>query len=452
MINVAWSLQRADHGEQVYWALVTLAAMLGQIGLPGGGFGVGYGAVNAIGGSYAAVSGPTFPQGRNPVGAFIPVARVADMLLSPGGPFSYDGGSYTYPDIRLVYWAGGNPFHHHQDLNRLVEAWRRPETVVVNEQFWNPVAKMADIVLPATTSLERNDIGFTAREGHFVAMKQVSPAVGEARNDHDIFAELARHMNVGDAFTEGRDEMGWLRHLYDVNRARPGLADILPDFDAFWERGLVELPKAARPVILLGDYRANPKETPLATPSGRIELFSERVAGFGYADCPGHAVWIEPREWLGADSAATYPLHLLTNQPDRRLHSQLDHASFSVAGKRHGREPIQISRDDAAARGIADGDLVEVFNDRGRCLAAAVVTDGIGVSTVNLCTGAWFDPQSWDHERPLEKHGNPNVLTCDVGTSSLAQGCSAQTCLVDVRKFEGDPPPVTAFELPNLVK
>jgi len=176
MINASWSLQRANHGEQPFWAMVALASMLGQVGLPGGGFGFGYGAVNAEGAWASAFSGPVLPQGENAVEAFIPVARLSDMLLSPGAEFSYDGTMHRYPDIRLVYWCGGNPFHHHQDLNRLLRAWRRPETIVVHEQFWTASAKHADVVLPATTSLERDDIGSASRDRFVIAMRKAANA------------------------------------------------------------------------------------------------------------------------------------------------------------------------------------------------------------------------------------------------------------------------------------
>ena len=73
------------------------------------------------------------PQGTNSIKDFIPVARVSDMLLNPGKNFNYDGREYTYPDIDMIYWAGGNPFHHHQDLARLRKAWEKPSTVIVNE-------------------------------------------------------------------------------------------------------------------------------------------------------------------------------------------------------------------------------------------------------------------------------------------------------------------------------
>ena len=129
--------------------------MLGQIGLPGGGFGQGYGSLPYIGRTPQRRGPPAVPQGQNPVEAFIPVARIADMLLHPGEPFEYQGQTLTYPDIKLVYWCGGNPFHHHQDLVRLQKAFGRPDTIIVNEPFWTPMARHADIVLPATLTRRR---------------------------------------------------------------------------------------------------------------------------------------------------------------------------------------------------------------------------------------------------------------------------------------------------------
>ena len=124
MINIAWSVQRARQGEQAFWATVALTALLGQIGTPGGGLGFGYASTNLAGADRRVFSGPRLPQGRNPVEGKIPVARFSDMLLHPGEPYEFDGQTHLYPDIRFVYWAGGNVFHHHQDLNKLVRAWR----------------------------------------------------------------------------------------------------------------------------------------------------------------------------------------------------------------------------------------------------------------------------------------------------------------------------------------
>lgn len=183
MLNIAWSLQRAEFGEQPFWMLVTLAAMLGQIGLPGGGFGCGYGPANTMGTPHPKLPGPTLSQGHNPVSSNIPVARLADMLLNPGVSFRHNGTERAYPDIRLIYWAGGNPYHHHQDLNRLEKAWQKPDTIVFNEPFWTASAKRADVVFPITTAMERNDIGYSSQEGFLVAMKQVVTSFAQARND-----------------------------------------------------------------------------------------------------------------------------------------------------------------------------------------------------------------------------------------------------------------------------
>lgn len=446
MLNVAWALQRAAHGEQPFWALVTLAAMLGQVGLPGGGYGLGYGAMNVMGSAHVRAPGPVFPQGRNPVADFIPCARLADMLLQPGDPFRYNGRLHHYPDIRLVHWAGGNPFHHHQDLNRLRRAWAVPETIVVQEQYWNAAARHADIVLPATTSLERNDIGFATREGYYVAMKQAVPPQGEARDDHAILAGLALRLGAGEAFDEGRGEMEWLRHIYEENRVRvAGQGIDLPGFDTFWEQGLIDLAPHDAPHVMHGDFRADCAAHPLPTPSGKIEIYSERIAGFALDDCPGHAVWREPFEWLGGEQAERFALHLISDQPPRRLHGQLDPAPWSRAGKVNGREGVHIHPADAAARGVADGDVVELFNDRGRCLAGAVLNDAIMPGVVRLSTGAWYDPDG-----PLDRHGNPNVLTLDRGSSSLSQGCSAHSCLVEMRRWAGAVPPVRAFDPPVI--
>ena len=449
MLNAAWSLQRAAHGEQPFWMLVVLAAMLGQIGLPGGGIGF-YGTTNALGSAHPLLPGPTFRQGHNPVRDFIPVARIADMLLSPGKSFRYNGGEYSYPDIRLTYWAGGNPFHHHQDLRKLQAAWQRPDTVVVHEQFWNANAKMADIVLPATLSVERNDIGHAKREGVLIAMKQALPPLAEARDDFEILRGLAERLGRKKAFDEGRDEMEWLEFLYEEYRASPA-APSVPPFADFWKQGLLDFRSDARPVVLLSEFRADPDRNPLRTPSGRIEIFSETIAGFGLKDCPGHPVWLAPFEWLGSDLARRWPLHLLSDQPKSRLHSQLDHGATSRSDKLNGRTPVYLNTVDASRRGIRNGDLVEILNERGRTLASAKVTDDIMRGVVRLETGAWYDPSA-DALGPLEKHGNPNVLTLDRGASGLSQGCAAQSCLVEVRRYREPPPPVTAFELPRFVR
>lgn len=462
LITVTWSLQRIEHGEQPVWAALTLAAMLGQIGLPGGGFGHGYGSMGDVGDPGPTGRIPYLPQGRNPVTTFIPVARIADMLLHPGTQYDYDGDRYTYPDIRLVQWAGGNPFHHHQDLFRLRRAFARPDTIIVHEPYWTSTARHADVVLPVTTTLEREDIGGGRRDTHLHAMHRAVAPVGGARDDYDILAGLADRLGVVGAFTEGRDARGWIEHLYTAWRTdlvRRG-TDV-PAFAEFWAAGEYRLPGGPGHHTLFERFRAGPDTHPLATPSGRIELFSATVASFGYPDCPGHPVWLEPTEWTGAPRAAAYPLHLIANQPGTRLHSQLDGGAVSQAAKIAGREAVRLHPADAAARGIAAGDVVRVFNDRGGCLAGAVLTDELRPGVVQLPTGAWFDPLDDD---PADEHGegsppgaglcvhgNPNVLTADVPTSRLSQGCVGQHALVEVERWTGEPPRLTVDAPPRLV-
>jgi len=145
---------------------------------------------------------------------------------------------------------------------------------------------------------------------------------------------------------------------------------------------------------------------------------------------------------------ARFPLQLVANQPATRLHSQLDFGATSLASKINGREPVRIHPRDAAPRGISDGDIVRLYNDRGACLAGAVLSEALLPGVVQLSTGAWYDPEDPTAEQPLCVHGNPNVLTRDIGTSRLAQGCSGQLALVEIERYDGALPPIRAFDPP----
>lgn len=445
MISLAWGLQRADHGEMAIWAALGLAAVLGGIGRPGCGFGFGYGATTPIGRAVRLIPWPSLPQGQNPVRSFIPVARIADMLLNPGGRFAYDLREWRYPDIRLVWWAGGNPFHHHQDLRRLEQAWRRPETVIVNDPFWTATARRADIVLAATTPLEREDLMINRRDPGLIYMSRVMAPLAEARDDYDIFRDLARRLDFEPAFSEGRDAAGWLAHLWQECR-RVGAAHglDLPDLDAFRARGRIDLPLPEAPVNAFADFRAAPEARPLATESGRITLTNRAIAAAGLADCPGHPAWLAPVESLL--SAAPDELHLISNQPATRLHSQNDRGSESQASKIAGREAAWLHPDAARARGLAEGDVIRLWNARGACLAGLRLDDGLRRDCIVLPTGAWYDPRIVDGAW-LEVHGNPNALTLDRGTSGLAQGNIAHTTLVRVERWNG-PLPALAVDRP----
>ncbi len=463
MLASGWSLQRQHLGEQRHWMLVTLASMIGQIGLPGGGFGLSY--HYSSGGSPGA-NGPVLPgitDGGTAVegaawltesgAATIPLARIVDMLENPGADFDFNGKREKYPDVKMTYWTGGNPFAHHQDRNRMVKAWQKFETVVVQDFQWTATARHADIVLPATTSYERNDI---EQYGDYslkaiIGMKKVIDPVFEARSDFDIFAEISERLGKKDEFTEGKSEMDWIEEFYDSALQQAEIKQVeMPSFEEFWEQGYVEFPvtEAGNSYVRYADYREDPLLEPLGTPTGKIEIFSRNIEKMGYDDCPPHPTWIEPIERLDGPTAK-YPLHVATSHPRGRLHSQLNGTSLRKTYTIADREPCLINPEDAAARGIADGDVVRLFNDRGQMLAGAKVTDAIRPGVIRVNEGGWYDPVEPGTPGSLDAYGDVNTLTVDIGTSKLAQANCGHTVLADVEKFTGDLPEIKVFNTPN---
>ena len=432
LITVAWSLQRGQNGEQPFWMATTLAAMLGHIGLPGGGVGFGYGAIGGVGVPIRNFGGLTLPKGKNPISEFIPVARIAEMLNNPNGSYHFNGLHKIYPDIKLIYWSGGNPFHHHQDLNLLNEAWKKPDTIIVNEPWWTSTAKRADIVFPATTSYEREDIGRAMGGDHFIFhMPKLIDPVGQAKNDFTIFSELSEKLNVYEKFTEGKNEQEWIKELYD------GFQEFLNNegfecqsLDELKEKNWISLDIEGKKFasIPFKDFRNDPKNNPLKTPSGLIEIFSEKISSFEYSEIPGHASWIEPDEWLGSPLVKDFPYHLVSPQPSDKLHSQLECAIADNSDERP--TPALININDAEKLNIKNNEIIKVFNNRGSCLVRANISNDIMQKVIALLTGAWFETDNTG----LEKQGNPNTLTFDKGTSRLAQGPSAHTTLVNLSK------------------
>ncbi len=339
---------------------------------------------------------------------------------------------------------------HHYDRNRTIRAWRsKPETIIVQDPFWTATAKMADIVLPASTTFERDDItqvGSYSQKMILVMQKIIDPLY-ESKSDYWIFTELSKRLGIEEEFTEGRSESQWIEFLYkDAKKQADAQKIPMLPFNEFIKKGYVEFSPAAdaKNFVRFADFREDPEANPLGTPSGKIEIYSQTIEGFHYASCPPHPTWMEPVEWLGAAKAEKYPLHLMSPHPAHRLHSQLGNTAFRQTYEVAGREPITLHPADALARGIKSGDVVRVFNDRGQSLAGAVINDEVRQGAVVFHEGGWYDPA--DHsDEPLCKHGDVNVLTLDIGTSDLAQGGSANTALVQVERYRGTPPAVTAF-------
>ncbi|WP_159566282.1 trimethylamine-N-oxide reductase TorA [Budvicia diplopodorum] len=462
-----WCVQRMHHGEQYPWMLVVLATMLGQIGLPGGGVGFGWhynggGTVTSKGpvlSGFGSLSNPPAPihtvdfRGASP---HVPLSRFIDCLLSPGKTMAFNGETLTLPEIKMGIFTASNPYHAQQDRNKMIEAWKKFETVVVLDHQWTASCRFADIVLPVTTRYERDDIeqyGTHSNKG-LMAIRQVVKPQFEARDDIAIFTDLCKRFGRDEVYTEKLTTGQWIKKIYEDGRKQAQQQNIaMPDFDTFWQGdGYFEYP-AGTPWVRHGDFRDSPDLNPLGTPSGLIEIYSKTIAGFQYADCPGHPVWIEPFERSqGGTGSDKYPLHLQSCHPDKRLHSQLcSSTSLRETYTVNGREPVYINPTDAEARKLSNGDIVRVYNDRGQILSGVVISKDYPAGVIRIQEGAWYSPLEGGKSGTLCTYGDPNVLSADIGTSQLAQGPSAHTALVQIERFTGNIPAPTGFHGPETV-
>lgn len=462
-----WAVQRQQHGEQPYWMGAILATLLGQIGLPGGGISYShhYSSVG-VSSSGAAMPG-SFPLNLDP-GRFpkhdndnfqgysnvIPISRAIDALVEPGKEIDFNGHKVKLPPYKMGIFTGHNQWHRHQDRNRMKTAYRSLETVVAIDYNWTATCRFADIVLPACTPFERNDIdayGSYSNRGILAMHKLIDPMYN-SRPDFEIFSALCRRFNREAEYTRGMNEMQWIEFLYNecattnVRNEMP-----MPEFSEFWEKGYHMFPEG-KPWVRHASFRDDPEVNALGTPSGFIEIFSRKIDSFGYPDCKGHPIWMEKAERShGGPGSDRFPLWLQSVHPDKRLHSQLcESEPLRATYEIQGREPIFMNPADAAERGIAHGDLVRAFNDRGQLIAGAHVSDDFPPGVVRIQEGAWYGPTG-PEIGALDTYGDPNTLTLDIGTSSLAQAPSANTCIVEMEKFVGEAPAVTAFGGPTEV-
>ncbi|MFG0885613.1 trimethylamine-N-oxide reductase TorA [Vibrio sp. CJQ_6] len=455
-----WCIQRQEHGEQPYWMGAVLAAMIGQIGLPGGGISYGH-HYSGIGVPSTGFAGPGgFPrnldQGAKPkwdntnfngYSRTIPVARWIDAILEPGKKINHNGNTVTLPGFKMMVISGNNPWHHHQDRNKMKRAFQKLETVVTIDFNWTATCRFSDIVLPACTQWERNDIdsyGSYSGKG-LIAMHRLVDPMFQSRTDFEIMTELTRRFGRHEEFTRGMDEMEWVRSLYnDCKKANEGKFE-MPEFDEFWEQSVLEFGEG-KPWVRHADFRKDPEINALGTPSGFIEITSRKIGRYGYEHCQEHPMWFEKTERShGGPGSDKYPFWLQSCHPDKRLHSQMcESEAFRATYAVQGREPVYINPMDAKAKGIKAGDLVRVFNGRGQLLAGAVLSDSYPRGVIRIEEGAWYGPLS-EKEGAICTYGDPNTLTLDLGTSELAQATSANTCIVDFEKFTGKVPPVTSF-------
>lgn len=439
---VGWSLQRAHHGEMSHWAIINFAAMLGKIGKPGQGVGFSWHYGGGGMPQSTKVMPIGLPQGRNPITMRCPASRINEMLQNPGKTYTRDGTEDVYPDVKLVYAAGNNLFSHQQDTNELIRAMNQQvETYICQDPWWCASARFADIVLPATSALERNDIstGGTYSNDKIYAMRQVIEPYGESLDDFEIFKRLGDLMGVGFQFTEGLSVDQILRNAY-------AHAETDVPFEEFWEKGYVKLgvPEEMRSWVRHGDFYTDPEKNPLHTASGKIELYCETFERYNIADCPPIPKFLEPAEYLG--NAKKGQVHVVSPHPYNRLHSQMANTDVRFEEHIQGRQHVLISVEDAKEQGISDGDLVELYNERGAVICGARVTDQIMKGVASLEEGGWIQLDA----KGRCNSGSINMITTSIAASGLSQATSANTCLAFLRKCTDAESENLAFEPPAI--
>jgi anaerobic dimethyl sulfoxide reductase subunit A len=427
---------RTAYGEQFHRSIMTLACMGGNVGVSGG-----YAGAAAFGGGHLRLGGlgPKLSDrlcpASNPVDAACPARPksafyqgaakqpTSDWYL--GGPSSarisrfffadaiLKGRAGGYPaDYRLLYTVNVNYLNQYANSNKIARALRALEFFVTQEQFMTATARFADIILPTSTFLERNDIT-KGIEYYGLVNKAIEPP-GECRSHLEIAGGLARRLGIED-FTEKTEE-AWVREIAG------GIEGA--DFTQF-KRDAVHPVDRREPYVSFRDQARDPVRHPFATPSGKIEIYSQTIADMKDPLLPPIPRYIEAWEGRRDPLAARYPLQLVTTHTLRRAHTQNETVPWL---RELYPQAITLNAADAAARGIRDGDPVRVSNDRGVMEIPARVTERILPGVVDLPQGAWYAPD----ERGVDRGGCANVLTKDI-ISPGGAFCS-NTCLVQVEK------------------
>lgn len=427
---------RSARGEQFHRATITLAAMTGNIGIHGGS---APGGCAAMGDMLMPLSLPQFAAmcmkgGENPVDLAAPPRRESIVANKLGRLGFYAGASQSrvhrtriadailkgrsggYPaDYKLLYLVNINYVNQISNTNKIAQALKKLEFIVVEEQYMTATAKFADILLPTNTFLERDDVTTGGIGPFYGYMNKAIDSVGESKSQFEIATELASRLGISDYNDKTEEE--WLRKIVG------GCKDI-PDYDTFKKEGVHKV-KLDKPFVCFEGQIKDPANNPFPTPSGKIEIYSQEIADLGNPVLPPIPKYIEAWEGRGDTLARKYPLQLITTHARRRAHTQFDNIALL---RELDPQAMLINSADAGVRGIKDGDTVRVFNDRGEMIIMAKVTERIMPGVVDIPQGAWYSPD----EKGLDRGGCANVLTKD--DSSPAGAFCFNTALVQVEK------------------
>jgi anaerobic dimethyl sulfoxide reductase subunit A len=424
---------RTAYGEQFHRSASTIQAMTGNIGIHGGSascthysFGLGGWKISGIplcedlplGGfqHYGEIKREYQKSSRKkgPKVNYIKAGEWSEAVLKG------KKGGYA-SDVKMIYVVGHNLINQNMNTNKGVLALKSVESVIVHELFMTPTAKFADILLPVNTVFERSDIVVPWLKGYYsIYCNKIIPSLHECKSDLAIFTELAKRLGIKEYNPKDNDEE-WLRGFVEDSD--------IPDFDRFKKEGVHRF-RLKEPFVAFKDQIENPVENPFPTPSGKIEIFSERLDKLDFSKTY-YGRYIPPipkyeDDWEGPHTklAKKYPLQLITCHTKYRIHSQFDNIPEM---KELFSQEVWINARDAEERGIKDGDSVQIFNDRGTICVPAKVTERIMPGVVKIYEGGWFSPD----EEGVDRGGCGNVLVADAPSPAGAQNYN--TALVEVK-------------------
>ncbi len=414
--------QRHAYGEQSARGGILLACMTGNVGVSGG---------------WACGSGrctrhafPGMPNVPNPYSMSIPSYLWTEAILRGHELTALDGvtgGEQLQSDIKMMVNLAGNCLiNQHGDINRTKEILSdtsKCEFILCSDLFMTASAKFADILLPGVSFFEGENIVVPWQYGDFLGFtNQVIEPLYEGRFEYDWLSEVAEKIGLGPQFTEGRTLGQWLEYCYnDLRKKEPEL----PEYTVFKEAGIYRYQNNPD-VIAFQKQRRDPDKNPFPTPSGKVEIFSEKIYRTAFRDfMPATPRYVDPPEGPNDPLTEKYPLQLIGWHTKRRCHSIHDNNPGM-----HKLDPqcLWMHPDDAAKRIIADGQEVLVWNDRGRMRIPVKLTDRVMAGVVALSQGAWYDPDPDGTDRG----GCINVLT-SLRPTPYARGNGQHTNLVEVK-------------------
>ena len=416
--------QRTLVGEQVCRGFVALACMTGNVGLSGGSTGIPY--------LKEGHDAPGMSLLDNPYPGKIPVfqwTRAIDRPDTVNPEYTgLKGVSKLDSGIKIIYsLASGIVMNQHSNSNdtkRILQTEGKLSYLILSDLFMTPSAKFADILLPGVSFFEIDNIPSPwADDDYLLYNHHITEPLFKGRFEYEWIREVARLLGLKREFDcglSGADQ--WLRYVYDQCRRSE---TELPEFDEFKEKSFYVY-KSHKPLV---NFSENINEgVPFNTPSGKIEIFSKTLYDMNRPeDIPGSPGHIYCAEGPEDPLKEKYPLQLIAYHTKRRCHSQNEENSLL---KELDPTALWINPADASARGISDGDMVEVFNDRGIIRIPAKVTRRIAAGTVAVSEGGWYRLAG----DGADVGGCINTLTMTDKATPIANGNPQHTNLTDVRK------------------